>query len=516
MITINDESIKYTAFMYETPYKLLAIEGQSVNSRLYSKKKTEDEDSDEVVYTFCLAKDNRNEEKPEHIVSSKLCGENQNELELFLAKPVLNYAPYTQDGWERSIEKLMLDLHNQARLDYADIETPMSYDAKLEMIAQQHAEYMARTGDYGHTTQDGVSVLDRYINNNYIPGEGFFVYGENILYRVEEYSKYYGTEDMVKDMFLQWKNSPPHWENILRDNFDRIGFGYSLGVRNIDGKPYDVVYGVVNFAGGGSGGGTNKYSVNTKYSDIVGHKSLFELLYDSQENSSEHNVDGDLLGSIKLTFTYKLPFLCAINHLSFKKTAQSTSYTSVYWHYTDKGVIGKDKKDALQLAGKEYKYSIIDWDDFSTNAPGMFYFADFSIDNYAGDYPDSIFGQTTSRVVYIGTFLNLFGLTGGRITDINTDANGVYVYTIDIENDTYFAYASGYETYNLWDYVVVSKSNDDVNASTGFNLIGDGRDNSPDNIFGYNIKLNSKSIKGIDKEKDIYYILPISSLDLPI
>lgn len=516
MIRKSDKSTTYTAFMYETPYKLPAIEGYRVNGDLYSKKVEKDEENNQIIYTFCLVNGDRNESEPQHVVSTKMCKFGENELDLFLTKPVLYYTPYTDDSWEKSNEKLMLDLHNQARLDYANITEPMLYDFELENIAQQHAEYMALTGDFAHTTEDGVTVLDRYINNGLIPGTDFIYNGENILYIEPLFDGFYDTDNMVREMFRMWKESPPHWENILKPEFDRIGFGYSMGIININGQSHNVIYGVVNFAGGGETYVQNKYNIlHNVLTESIGHDSIFELKYESDTNIN-HDIEGVLDETANLTFIYKAPLLCAISHLTLHKNAKTVMSDSIYWHNTALGVIGENKKDALQIAGKEYMYTVRDWKHFSLHAPGMFYFGTFSVDNYAGEYPSSTFLQNNDRVIYIGNFLKLFGLTGGRVIDIADDNDGKTIYIVNVENVTYHVYASGNETYNIDDYVIITKSNDDVSANSGYNLIGDGRGNSPDNIFGFDVGLSNKIVKTIDPQKDIYYILPVSSLDLPI
>lgn len=515
MIRKSDKSTTYTAFMYETPYKLPAIEGYRVNGDLYSKKVEKDEENNQIIYTFCLVNGDRNESEPQHVVSTKMCKFGENELDLFLTKPVLYYTPYTDDSWEKSNEKLMLDLHNQARLDYANITEPMLYDFELENIAQQHAEYMALTGDFAHTTEDGVTVLDRYINNGLIPGEDFYFFGENILYTTPDYDGFYGTNNMIKEMFRMWKESPPHWENILKPEFDRIGFGYSMGIININGQSHNVIYGVVNFAGGGTYN-SKKYGVlYDVLKENIGHNSIFELRYEANIDTN-YNLNLLLAETVNLTFVYKAPLLCAINHLTLHKSTQAVSSSSIYWHNTELGIIGETKKDALQIAGNEYRYTIKEWGDFAIHAPGMFYFCTFSIDKYIGEYPYSTFFQNQDKVIYIGNFLKLFGLTGGRIKNISIDTEGKHIYSIDIEDKIYYVYASGSETYNINDYVIVTKTNNKVDAGYRYSLIGNGRDNSPNNIIGFTTNLNHKNVKTINEQEDNYYILPISPLDLPM
>jgi hypothetical protein len=90
----------------------------------------------------------------------------------------------------------------------------LSLSPKLGNAAQKHAEDMATNLYFSHTGQNGSSVSDRTKAVGYESG---FV-GENIA----------AGGSTPAETMNQWMNSQGHRENILRKEYQAIGFGYSF------------------------------------------------------------------------------------------------------------------------------------------------------------------------------------------------------------------------------------------------------------------------------------------------
>ncbi len=84
----------------------------------------------------------------------------------------------------------------------------MTRDVELEKLAQEHADYMYRTGECTH---DGFQI-----RANQVFSLGFNKVYENVAYN----------ERRVGSSFVrQWMNSPGHRSNILSNLITHIGVG---------------------------------------------------------------------------------------------------------------------------------------------------------------------------------------------------------------------------------------------------------------------------------------------------
>lgn len=115
----------------------------------------------------------------------------------------------------------MLKANNDLRLS-AGLE-PQSVSAKLTKAAQFHADYMARTLNFGHNRNLGLTGRLQH-----------FAYDgtarENIAY---------GSKTVTLT-FDVWQGSRRHWSNIICDA-PQVGFGYAVSAK---GTPFWVgVYG---------------------------------------------------------------------------------------------------------------------------------------------------------------------------------------------------------------------------------------------------------------------------------
>ncbi len=126
-----------------------------------------------------------------------------------------------------SIGKLLAK-HNDKRLEFGLKEFKMS--EKLNQSAQQKADAMLNTNCWSHYCPDGKSPWDFFIDVGY----DYIHAGENLA---EGFST-------VERAMLAWFNSPSHRANILKDEFEEIGFGIATG--NFLGKENNTVI-VVHF-----------------------------------------------------------------------------------------------------------------------------------------------------------------------------------------------------------------------------------------------------------------------------
>lgn len=528
MITRREKYIKYTAFMYETPYTLPAIDYAKINGNVYSKKKEVNDEENTITYTFCLAQSGRDETEPQHKVVVSLCPSDKNELFLYLTSPKFIlpieqtdarlphlWFPEHNDFWQA--KKYLLQLHNEARDNYGD-GSDLIYDMVVDRAAQSHAEYMALNDDYQHTTKKGVTLNMRLEQAGYKPDVSFIFAGENIA--VVPYTGNLNHDVAV--LFMGWKESQDHWENLLNSQWAYVGFGIAIDIT------INVVYGVANFIYGGTRERIETQEQLNYFNNFLGYDVNYELDYRSDEIDSNHTLaDVTIKDTYKLEFNYKTPELPSLGFLGFYKNYQNALVHPIH-SYTayEKNDIGESKRDALQLAYKDYTYTVLDWDSFSSYAPGGYFFCAFSLDNYKGDYPAMSFLYTLDLIVYIGSFLELFGLTGGRIIDKKIDAYYNYVYDIANCNQVLENVKSSDNIeYNVGDYVILSKTSKSFEANDGFSFVGQGRDNSPDRFRGSNFYtafankpvsyLDSDKVNSIDSNRDDYYIIPVDPTELP-
>jgi len=515
--------------MYVTPYRLPAIQNALINGDAYSNKKEINEEDGYVKYTFCLAQDGRQEDKPQHKVTAHLCPEDKLELEIFLTTsyfkvPLENtsaeipqlYVPNSTELWQA--KQYLLELHNQARDNYGDGSNLM-YDMVVNNIAQSYAEYIALNDDMGHVTTSQETLEMRFKKHGYIQGLSYTSCGENVALATY-------TGDLKKDvayLFQLWKTSQSHWDNLLDINWEYVGFGIAIDIN------LNIIYGVVNFMYGGTRERVGVGSEPESYLDYIGREAKYKLNIRSQEINSNHtldNVPSDK--NINLIFEWEAPEIPALTYLILGNWYQSTTNlmnkVKDYIGY-GQGIIGKNKKDALRIAGKKYTFTVVDWDTFQWHAPGGLYLIGFNLDTYAGQYPYQYL--TLPLCMYGAEYLELFGLTGGRIVDKRLDIGGQYYYNVRYKCDIlYNVKAIDNLEWDVDDYVLLSKTSKDFSSNNeNFDFIGRGRDNSPAGFRGYvhyplfanqpYRTLDSKEVNSIDEDRDEYYIIPADPFELP-
>lgn len=114
----------------------------------------------------------------------------------------------------------------------------LRFSAELDEAAQAHADDMLRRDYYAHTSPEGDTVQDRYLDAG---GSRWRFVAENIARCTG--CRAPATPEEVERLHRGWMNSPGHRANILHRGLDRFGFGLAADDRTF--------YAVQTFAGPG-------------------------------------------------------------------------------------------------------------------------------------------------------------------------------------------------------------------------------------------------------------------------
>ena len=117
--------------------------------------------------------------------------------------------------------------------------TELEWDYRLAEIAREHSIDMAKNSFYGHINKEGQGPTDRAIKHNYPPtkGLGGGIYREGIAENIAHFSTRVhvnnDAESNARALVDSWMDSEGHRENILKQDYDRIGIGVAY-----DGETY--------------------------------------------------------------------------------------------------------------------------------------------------------------------------------------------------------------------------------------------------------------------------------------
>ena len=105
-------------------------------------------------------------------------------------------------------------------------------DSFLQKAAEDHSSYLQKLGFLSHEQKDikKKNPSDRVI---FYGGKKFSGIGENILFTSIKQEKYSDKEldKLAQTIFNQWKNSPPHYKNIINKEFDAGDLGFYLDIK---------------------------------------------------------------------------------------------------------------------------------------------------------------------------------------------------------------------------------------------------------------------------------------------
>lgn len=132
------------------------------------------------------------------------------------------------------VKRLTYHVNNQVnKLRIAQSLPALKLNDTLSAAAAFHSQYMVRLGSLSHQQKEAKfkESADRV---NHFGGNNFTSVGENILYT--KTITFPLSEDslvsIAKGIVLQWKNSPPHYKNILGGNYSHSGLGFALSKDN--------------------------------------------------------------------------------------------------------------------------------------------------------------------------------------------------------------------------------------------------------------------------------------------
>jgi uncharacterized protein YkwD len=135
------------------------------------------------------------------------------------------------------IRAAVLCLHNQIR---AENDLPaLRESTRLRKAALDHSRHMLTETFFGHTTPEGVSMVDRILRAKYVREDEGRVLGENLAWGT-------GSFGTPRGAVNAWMESPGHRANILKRSFREVGVGVVLGVPVSDaaGTTWTVEFGV--------------------------------------------------------------------------------------------------------------------------------------------------------------------------------------------------------------------------------------------------------------------------------
>lgn len=175
---------------------------------------------------------------------------------------------------------------------------PYSLNGALNAAAQNHASWMAETGQVSHTQPNGSTPSSRAAAAGYASSW----VSENI---------YAGTNATANDAWVFWINSPIHYRGLTNSNYDQIGIGSAT---TSWGRSFVLVFGAsgapaVNLNPGG--GGDSGAAPAAAPSFIVGVDAYGNIMHEVQE---EHTV-----GHIALIYGYTwddIPGILTLNGLT--------------------------------------------------------------------------------------------------------------------------------------------------------------------------------------------------------
>jgi len=105
-------------------------------------------------------------------------------------------------------------------------------DTFLQKAAEDHSSYLQKLGFLSHEQKDvkKKNPSDRVI---FYGGKKFSGFGENILFTSIKREKYSNKDldKLAQTIFNQWKNSPPHYKNIINKDFNAADLGFFIDAK---------------------------------------------------------------------------------------------------------------------------------------------------------------------------------------------------------------------------------------------------------------------------------------------
>ncbi len=126
---------------------------------------------------------------------------------------------------KRELRQELFELVNELRLEKGS--QPLSFDSVLKKAAQNQSDYMAQEDELTHSQKrfDWSTPRKRVLK---LKGNDFAIVGENVLFSKEQNFPLSKSElqELAKEMFLGWKNSPGHYANMIDPEYRLGDFGF--------------------------------------------------------------------------------------------------------------------------------------------------------------------------------------------------------------------------------------------------------------------------------------------------
>jgi len=156
-----------------------------------------------------------------------------------LSKYVAPESRLTCKEWLNGVELGHIQMVNENRISRGF--RPLHWDSDLAVIARKHSKDMAQFNYFSHTNLRGQEPSDRARAHGYNirkdQGNGWYTIGvgENLVARAWSHATEFTPQGMAEVQVEGLMNSPGHRENILEEEYSRIGVGCSYGVMTHDG-----------------------------------------------------------------------------------------------------------------------------------------------------------------------------------------------------------------------------------------------------------------------------------------
>lgn len=182
-------------------------------------------------------------------------------------------------------------LVNQVRAEYG--LPPYTFNGTLAAAAQSHANYLAANGYYSHYGADGSSPQDRAARAGYTGWAG-----ENYVA---------GTRLTTGQGVTWWRNSPPHFANMVLPRHTEAGVGYAFGH---DQNYYVLVVGEPS-------GSAPRARTPEQLADVVAFVAPIEVSGPREDGSIVHSVEaGHTFWAIAARYDVSLADIYLFNGLN--------------------------------------------------------------------------------------------------------------------------------------------------------------------------------------------------------
>lgn len=136
-------------------------------------------------------------------------------LAIFILTSSISFSLQAQNAWQSELLNYVNELRKtgcRCGSKYYPATTPLVWNNKLELAANNHARDMSVKKYFSHKSKNGDTFGDRIEAVGY----NWMHCGENIAFGQES----------ANTVFLDWKKSPTHCKNMMSKAFKEIGIAH--------------------------------------------------------------------------------------------------------------------------------------------------------------------------------------------------------------------------------------------------------------------------------------------------